>query len=468
MESGHRYVLRETFGFMHRYYREQRSDPNKTHVNFGDTGRMKLSGEIIMRVDSPSRPPELMKEAVYSIFIKGSWFGNQSDFEFLSPIEEGSWDLITPAPPDGRKVAMELDLPREKGLLPYPHGGSRLTSDTIFELEQNRDGTVKIIDGAPIVRYELFYHPGLERMEGHPQARNLEIPDNERDTLQKVVDGLGLEHAAPSEKVLALQKFFNSGFSYSLRLLGRGGEETALANFLLRERSGFCEYYATATTLLLRILDIPSRYAIGYAVQEKSILEGKYLVRKRHAHAWAEAYVDEKWEVVDTTPADWLARDAEGASVFEAIRDIFSFVRHKYKVFRIGSGTDYTLSLSIIVVLLTGFLVIRIYRRLKIEAAGRGEEEKTRRLVTVMDSPFTPVLAMLEQSEKGRNKEELLIDWAGRTGIWADFDRDDFAALYLLHLRLRYDPEGISAEERKLLRQGAEKYLRTDTTPLSS
>jgi transglutaminase-like putative cysteine protease len=46
--------------------------------------------------------------------------------------------------------------------------------------------------------------------------------------------------------------------------------ETPLARFLLRTRSGHCEYFATATVLLLRQLGIPARYAVGYAVHEAS------------------------------------------------------------------------------------------------------------------------------------------------------------------------------------------------------
>ena len=44
----------------------------------------------------------------------------------------------------------------------------------------------------------------------------------------------------------------------------RSTNETPLARFLLRTRSGHCEYFATATVLLLRQLGIPARYAVGY------------------------------------------------------------------------------------------------------------------------------------------------------------------------------------------------------------
>ncbi|MBT8330725.1 MAG: transglutaminase-like domain-containing protein, partial [Deltaproteobacteria bacterium] len=39
-----------------------------------------------------------------------------------------------------------------------------------------------------------------------------------------------------------------------------------IENFLTRSRSGHCEYFATATVLLLRQAGIPARYARGYSV----------------------------------------------------------------------------------------------------------------------------------------------------------------------------------------------------------
>ena len=38
-----------------------------------------------------------------------------------------------------------------------------------------------------------------------------------------------------------------------------------MTRFLCEHRTGHCEYFATATTLLLRAAKIPARYAVGYA-----------------------------------------------------------------------------------------------------------------------------------------------------------------------------------------------------------
>jgi DNA-3-methyladenine glycosylase II len=67
--------------------------------------------------------------------------------------------------------------------------------------------------------------------------------------------------------------------------------------------------------LLLRQAGIPARYVVGYSAQEFSALEKAFLVRNRHAHAWAVALVDGHWVTVDTTPATWAEQEAEARAL---------------------------------------------------------------------------------------------------------------------------------------------------------
>jgi protein-glutamine gamma-glutamyltransferase len=97
----------------------------------------------------------------------------------------------------------------------------------------------------------------------------------------------------------------------------------------LKNRSGHCEYFASATTLLLRGAGIPARYAVGYSVSEFSPLEQQYIVRSRHAHAWTMAYLNGTWQSLDTTPPDWTAQEDTGASPLQAISDWWSFLSFK-------------------------------------------------------------------------------------------------------------------------------------------
>ena len=99
-------------------------------------------------------------------------------------------------------------------------------------------------------------------------------------------------------------------------------------------RAGHCEYFATATVLALRAAGIPARYATGYAVQDWGELEKAYVVRRRHAHAWALAYVDGAWEVVDTTPASWLPLESANPPWWINGYDLWHWLSHMYSKWR--------------------------------------------------------------------------------------------------------------------------------------
>ena len=456
--TGHGYVVQNTFRYFYRYYRNTQASPFKAHVNFGDTGRLKFSGEILMRVSSAA-PPSLLKEASYSLFQRGDWFSPQGKYEFLLPADRVSWILRPEPMEEGETVKIELGLPKEKGLLPLPLHGYALRSATVFELERHENGTLKAVDAAPIATYEVDYDSGPGRADDLPTMGHLDVPEEEKYVLDRIASELGGENLSASARLDALGDFFAADFQYSLDLVGSGDFATPLGNFLLESKSGFCEYYATAATLLLRTMKIPSRYVTGYAVYERSVLEGKYLVRSRHAHAWSEAFVDGGWVTVDTTPPVWKAADEARADSLEGLRDVFSFLGHKYRLFRIGTGRDYTFSLSVVVAVLTIFLVLRIYRRLKLEKAEIDDTLQTPRIFTRIVTPFTPVVDALAASETSRHEYESFGEWAARCHHWQNFDTEEFSLLYGLHLQQRFDPVPGNEHHLQRLQQGAVKYL---------
>ena len=59
--------------------------------------------------------------------------------------------------------------------------------------------------------------------------------------------------------------------------------------------SHFLEYFASSAAFLLRRAGIPTRYAVGYVVDEKGKEKGEWILRGKHAHAWAQAYLGGEW-----------------------------------------------------------------------------------------------------------------------------------------------------------------------------
>ncbi len=107
-------------------------------------------------------------------------------------------------------------------------------------------------------------------------------------------------------------------------------KEPPVTDFIHSMDAGHCEYFASAATLLLRRAGIPSRYVVGYAVDERGKNPGEWILRGKHAHAWCQAYLGGTWRLepsttgiggevwrcrrgrwveIDLTPGAWLEMD---------------------------------------------------------------------------------------------------------------------------------------------------------------
>jgi transglutaminase-like putative cysteine protease len=59
---------------------------------------------------------------------------------------------------------------------------------------------------------------------------------------------------------------------------------------LFQSREGYCDYFATAMTVMLRSIGIPARVATGYVTGEWDAASQSYTVNENHAHTWTEVY----------------------------------------------------------------------------------------------------------------------------------------------------------------------------------
>jgi transglutaminase-like putative cysteine protease len=107
--------------------------------------------------------------------------------------------------------------------------------------------------------------------------------------------------ATPYAYVRAVQDHLAHGFSYD--------ENPApvaypLETFLLRTHAGYCQQFAGAMALLLRMGGIPARVAVGFTPGSYDTATHRWLVSDVDAHAWVEAWFPHYgWVRFDPTPA---------------------------------------------------------------------------------------------------------------------------------------------------------------------
>ena len=141
------------------------------------------------------------------------------------------------------------------------------------------------------------------RLSTTDRKNALQLPDNVTDRMRALVAEWRAGDAKPRRIVERALAYFNEQpFHYTL--LPPALDVNPTDEFLFETRAGFCEHYASAFALLMRIAGVPSRIVVGYLGADYNRLSGFYLVRQSEAHAWTEVWIDDEgWVRVDPTAA---------------------------------------------------------------------------------------------------------------------------------------------------------------------
>jgi len=124
------------------------------------------------------------------------------------------------------------------------------------------------------------------------------------DPLVKLAQRITRGQATLYGDAVALQRWFThpGRFTYSLHV-HQPDTAKALSNFLTKDRRGYCQQFAFAMAVLARLLNIPSRVAVGYT-EGSSIGHDRWDVRTSDAHAWPELYFQGAgWLRFEPTPS---------------------------------------------------------------------------------------------------------------------------------------------------------------------
>ncbi len=166
------------------------------------------------------------------------------------------------------------------------------------------DGIVAGINCSEPYLLGVVREPWSQRLTEARRESLLTVPRSVAEITKSLADELCVPGLSPRKNAEAVANYFQSRFQYSLDPVPRRRGQDPIDTFLRRRHPAHCEYFATATALILRQADIPTRYVTGYVTTELSTEEDYYMARNRDAHAWVEAYDDRtsQWFSVESTP----------------------------------------------------------------------------------------------------------------------------------------------------------------------
>ncbi|WP_290739101.1 transglutaminase-like domain-containing protein [Fibrobacter sp. UBA3718] len=190
----------------------------------------------------------------------------------------------------------------------------------------------------------------------------------------------------PSRYSDAIRSYFLNHFAYSLKVddskeaAAKLGAKADPLRVFWATRSGYCEYYATLSVLLLRRAGIKARYVTGFARPEVEPGRPYAIFRRNSSHAWVEMRNMGTWATFDPTPPlfvmkverpswfdmkfEWVR--ARAARVFHVLRDgewRLALNSWQDAVQNILSGAALYVVLGCIALAVIAFRFVRVLRR---------------------------------------------------------------------------------------------------------
>lgn len=267
-------------------------------LRLGDNLRRPAPTDVITLATSSAAP--YLRIATLSEFDGEVWHADEADTAPLSDgFGEGEWAddvAITERRTSVRVVGVS------SSWLPVPYPATKVagvssgwkvmpanrtvTSDT--RNAAGEDYTVTSASVQPTLEQIRASNASRTSTDGRPPE---DLPEVIADTAREVTAGAANDY----DRLIAMQSWFRSEFSYSLDAPVDGGFDgtgaEAIAQFL-DVRSGYCIHFAGAFALMAQTLDLPVRIVVGYLPgrlsEEKRGDEFVYVVSSDQLHAWPE------------------------------------------------------------------------------------------------------------------------------------------------------------------------------------
>ena len=352
-------------------------DPVAALGSFSSNYNSKYNNEIILRIWDTLAPP-YFRAAAYEKYVAGIWKLPTTAEKKLYPARYRvdyaifeTEDSVTMAP-SVKPVWVQATLDNFGFMFAAPNavGVASKNADSLNYYSTN------VFAGANGTRSDWYYYVSdsaeklavTTALSDEVDSAFLQIPEKDLNLLDSVATAMALptrnfenvnsansDSASFSEpqsesqfavqNLKTIESYFIKNFKYSYVVPWRKGSAGMSMNsgvsnmkdllaLFWKNKEGYCEYYATLATLLLRHQGIPARYVTGFAHPEH--VEGRPYVtfRRRHSHAWVEVLIDRKWYIFDPTPpvlvntfaeSSWFSKKVEG------LKGRVSYVLHLLK-----------------------------------------------------------------------------------------------------------------------------------------
>jgi transglutaminase-like putative cysteine protease len=301
---------------------------------YGDTlslGRGNpLSDSIMLSVESPSIPMTgariYWRARIYDHY-DGYWSNHSFETKSITP---NQFDLVLPEYEGRTTLTFKITTYNRMQNIYTPSQPVWVSRPAEAYLANNIDGTVDLafLEAKPFLGMGEVYQVEASlsttsiadlRAAGsdYPEwitERYLQVPDSITPRTRDLAFQIAGDRDNPYDITLAITSYLRNNLRYSETIPAPPLNQEPLDWVLFDHGEAFCNYYASAQVIMLRVLGIPARLAVGYAQGEKLTIDNQdssptlpsqdenlspealtqgidyYTVRQKDAHAWPEVF----------------------------------------------------------------------------------------------------------------------------------------------------------------------------------
>jgi len=221
----------------------------------------------------------------------------------------------------------------DEGLIVTPSGAIAIKTENEVHVDSN--GLLVRSDRRLPDPYMVVHHARIELADAsapndEERARALSLPRRVDPRVRELADQLSHENGAllpTRRRIERTEAFLRTAAQYTLKT-PRYRTMDVVSELLFDHKAGYCEHFASALAILLRLEGVPARYVTGFRYDESDREGEHYLVRDEHAHAWVEAWVDGVgWIEADGTPMAEPTVHPKQKGVWARLRAFFADLR---------------------------------------------------------------------------------------------------------------------------------------------
>ena len=130
-----------------------------------------------------------------------------------------------------------------------------------------------------------------QEYHGFIKDHYLDLPEDMPRRISNLAHQIASKEPTPYDKAVAIEKHLRSGnYVYSQKISTPPVGTDGVDYFLFTSKAGYSDYFASAMTVMLRDLGIPSRLATGYSSGSYDSKDDISTIKDSDSHGWVQVY----------------------------------------------------------------------------------------------------------------------------------------------------------------------------------